>query len=168
MKVPKNYNIATWKLVLFEAKFLHQNIVICSQNSLSESYGRAPSLIFILRNVPEKVLGWGLNVGDIEPPRTGTILAYRSEIVRPTSPKVKYLFATLHKRFRVPISKVPRINTYKVQVRWLGHHLVGEWISPRLQILVIDGGETELPRCDRRRKRGRLWPLVALNSEIGK
>lgn len=47
---------------------------------------------------PKKELVLGLNVGDIDIPRTGTILAYRSEIVRPMSPNVKQFFVKLHKK----------------------------------------------------------------------
>jgi len=85
----------------------------------------AHCLIFLLRNIPVKLLARGLNVGDIEAPRIGTILAYRSETVRPMSPKVKYLFAKLRKKFRVPISKFPHINTYQVQNVTIctNHHL---------------------------------------------
>jgi hypothetical protein len=56
-----------------------------------------------LPNDPKTVLVLGLNVGDIEPPRTGTTLAYRSVIVSPMTPTVKYFFVKFHNKLPLPI-----------------------------------------------------------------
>ena len=48
----------------------------------------------------------GLNVGDIEAPRTAATLAYLSEMVNPMSPTVKSFFEWFHNMFPIPIFQV--------------------------------------------------------------
>lgn len=53
--------------------------------------------------LPDEELVLGLNVGDIEPPRTGTMLTQRSVTVTVMSPNVINFFVKLHTKLPVPI-----------------------------------------------------------------
>lgn len=74
--------------------------------------------------IPVVLSVWGLKVGDMDEPRTAVKLAYRSEIVRQTTPAVKYFLAKSNRNILGDIIRIqqrlPKTAAEPMRDVWFG------------------------------------------------